>query len=58
MTDERLIPLIYLLCLLLWIAGGRIRDPRLRDLARRAAWVLLAAGIVVALIELGAWLAG
>jgi hypothetical protein len=58
MDDERLIPVIYGLCLLLWLGSGQMRDPRMRQLARQGAWVLLGVAILISLVQLGIWAAG
>jgi hypothetical protein len=58
MDDARLIPFIYGLCLLLWIASGQIADARMRRLARQGAWVLFGIGLLIALVQLIIWLAG
>ena len=56
-NDDRLLAVIYGLCLLLWIASGQIADPRTRRTARLGAWLLFAIGMVVAVIRVVMWLA-
>jgi hypothetical protein len=57
MDDSRLIPVVYGLCLLLWLASGQMRDARLRRLARQGAFGLLALGMLIAVVQLALWLA-
>lgn len=57
MADDRLFALVAMVCMLLWVGGGQLADPRLRRLARRAAYVLLAAGLAFALVRGLLWLA-
>jgi hypothetical protein len=58
MTDDRLLAVIYGLCLLLWVGSSQIADPRTRRLARHGAYALLAVGVVLALVRYLGWLAG
>jgi hypothetical protein len=58
MTDDRLLAVIYGLCLLLWVGSSQIADPRTRRLARNGAYALLAIGLALALFRFLQWLAG
>lgn len=58
MSNERLIAVIYLLCVLLWVGSGQLRNPRLQAWAHRGAWFLLAIGTFFALFQMAVWLAG
>lgn len=55
MSDDRLIALIYGLCLLLWVASGQFQDRRAQLWAVRGAWALLAIGTVFALWRFALW---
>jgi hypothetical protein len=57
-SDDRLIALVYGLCILLWVASGQFQDPRARHWAVRGAWALLALGTIFALWRLVQWSAG
>lgn len=56
MDDDRLIALIYGLCVLLWVASGQFQDRRAQLWAVRGAWALLALGTLIALWRLALWL--
>ncbi len=58
MSDDRLIAVIYLLCVLLWVGSSQFRDAQMQAWARRGAWLLLAVGTFYALFRMALWLAG
>lgn len=51
MSDDRLLAVIYGLCILLWVGSGQIADPRTRRIARNGAYALLAIGLALALLR-------
>jgi hypothetical protein len=55
MSDDRLIAVIYGLCILLWVASGQVQDRRAQLWAIRGAWALLAIGTIFALWRLAQW---
>jgi hypothetical protein len=59
MSDEQFFPLILSLALLVWLLGrGILPNPRRRRQAEIAAFVLVAAGILYALVRTMLWFAG
>jgi hypothetical protein len=55
MDDARLFGLVALLAILLWILpGSGMLSPRQRDLAQKAAGVVLAVGLLIALVRAAA----
>jgi hypothetical protein len=57
-SDDRIFALVALVSILLWVGSGQLADPRMRRLARRGAYVVLAVGLGVAVVSALLWLAG
>ena len=58
MGDDRIFALVAMISILLWIGGGQLGDPKMRLLARRGAYVVLAVGLGFALVRMLSWLVG
>jgi hypothetical protein len=57
-SEDRIFALVALVSILLWVGGGQLADPRMRRLARRGAYAVLAVGLVMAIAWTVLWLAG
>ena len=57
MTDDRIFALVAMVSILLWVGSGQLADPRVRRLARRGAYVVLAVGLGLAALRAALWLA-
>lgn len=56
MADDRIFALVAMVSILLWVGGGQLADPRMRLLARRGAYVVLAVGLGIAAVRAVLWL--
>lgn len=57
MADDRIFAVVAMVSILLWVGGNQLGDPRMRLLARRGAYVLLAFGLGLAVVQAALWLA-
>ena len=58
MTDDKLFALVAMMSLLLWLLGrGALPNPQHRRIALTAAYGLIGAGIVYALVQSALWFA-
>ena len=56
MTDDKLFALVAIMSLLLWLLGrGVLPNPQHRQMALTAAYGLIGAGIVYALVQTAVW---